>query len=47
MITPYLRRGTAAGLLAGLFGLVVGEPLLDIAVALDGSAHAHDGSGVI
>ncbi len=46
MVTAYLRRGMAAGLLAGLlaglFAFVVGEPVLDRAVALEeASAGAH------
>lgn len=42
MITPYLRRGMAAGLLAGLlagiFAFFVGEPFVDQAIHLEGSA---------
>ncbi len=44
MIWVYLRRGLLAGLfagfLAGLFGFVVGEPILDRAIALEERAHA-------
>lgn len=47
MIATYLRRGMAAGLLAGLlaglFAFLVGEPLLDRAIALEESPVAHDG----
>lgn len=47
MVSAYLRRGMAAGLLAGLlaglFAFLVGEPILDRAIALEGSAHAHEG----
>ena len=46
MVSAYLRRGMAAGLLvgllAGLFAFVVGEPVLDKAIALEeasGGAH--------
>ena len=39
MVSAYLRRGMAAGLLvgllAGLFAFVVGEPILDKAIALE------------
>ena len=60
MIALYLRRGLAAGLLAGLlagvFAFFVGEPLLDRAIALEGTAphghgartaagHSHGGGG--
>ena len=49
MVSAYLRRGMAAGLLAGLlaglFAFLVGEPILDRAIALEGSAHAHEGGG--
>jgi hypothetical protein len=46
MVSAYLRRGMAAGLLAGLlaglFAFVVGEPVLDRAIALEeASAGAH------
>ena len=45
MVAQYLRRGLAAGLLAGLlagaFAFFVGEPLLDRAIGLEDSAHAH------
>ena len=46
MVSAYLRRGMAAGLLAGLlagiFAFVVGEPVLDKAIALEeASAEAH------
>lgn len=50
MISPYLRRGMAAGLMAGLlagiFAFFVGEPLLDRAVAMEGSATRAEHSGV-
>src|SRR5215210_827910 len=43
MIASYLRRGVAAcllaGLLAGLFAFVTGEPLLDQAIGLEESNH--------
>lgn len=46
MVSDYLRRGMAAGLLAGLFAglfaFLVGEPILDRAIALEeapGGAH--------
>ena len=47
MVSAYLRRGMAAGLLvgllAGLFAFVVGEPVLDKAIALEeASEGAHD-----
>jgi hypothetical protein len=49
VVSAYLRRGMAAGLLAGLlaglFAFLVGEPILDRAIALEGSAHAHEGGG--
>ena len=49
MVSAYLRRGMAAGLLAGLlaglFAFLVGEPILDRAIALEGSAHTHEGGG--
>ncbi len=49
MVSAYLRRGMAAGLLAGLlaglFAFLVGEPILDQAIALEGSSHAHEGGG--
>ena len=45
MVSAYLRRGMAAGLLvgllAGLFAFVVGEPVLDKAIALE---EASDGA---
>lgn len=46
MVSAYLRRGMAAGLLAGLlaglFAFLVGEPILDRAIALEeASAGAH------
>jgi hypothetical protein len=46
MVLAYLRRGMAAGLLAGLlaglFAFLVGEPILDRAIALEeASAGAH------
>jgi Probable cobalt transporter subunit (CbtA) len=45
MVSAYLRRGMAAGLLAGLvaglFAFLIGEPILDRAIALEESAHAH------
>jgi hypothetical protein len=49
VVSAYLRRGMAAGLLAGLlaglFAFLVGEPILDRAIALEESAqvHAHGG----
>ena len=47
MISAYLRRGMAAGLLvgllAGLFAFGVGEPLLDRAIALEVAAHHDEG----
>ena len=48
MVSAYLRRGMAAGLLvgllAGLFAFVVGEPVLDKAIALEeASEGAHHG----
>jgi predicted cobalt transporter CbtA len=49
VVSAYLRRGLAAGLLAGLlaglFAFVVGEPILDRAIALEEAAHheeSHD-----
>jgi hypothetical protein len=49
VVSAYLRRGMAAGLLAGLlaglFAFFVGEPTLDRAIALEESAHAHEGGG--
>ena len=43
MVSAYLRRGMAAGLLvgllAGLFAFFVGEPILDRAIALEEAAH--------
>jgi hypothetical protein len=49
VVSAYLRRGMAAGLLAGLlaglFAFLVGEPVLDRAIALEGSAHAPEGGG--
>jgi hypothetical protein len=51
VVSAYLRRGMAAGLLAGLlaslFAFLVGEPILDRAIALEESAqvHAHEGGG--
>jgi hypothetical protein len=43
VIASYLRRGVAAGLLAGfpagLFAFVTGEPLLDQAIGLEESDH--------
>ena len=50
MVSAYLRRGMAAGLLAGLlaglFAFLVGEPILDRAIALEESArvYAHEGN---
>src|SRR5215208_6753159 len=35
VVSAYLRRGMAAGLLAGLFAFFVGEPILDRAIALE------------
>jgi hypothetical protein len=35
VVSAYLRRGMAAGLLAGLFAFLVGEPVLDRAIALE------------
>jgi hypothetical protein len=48
VVSAYLRRGMAAGLLAGLlagvFAFVVGEPLLDRAIALEeATAHHEEG----
>jgi hypothetical protein len=40
-----MAAGLLAGLLAGLFAFFVGEPVLDRAIALEGSAHAHEGGG--
>ncbi len=49
MVSAYLRRGMAAGLLAGLlaglFAFLVGEPILDRAIALEESAHVHAHGG--
>jgi hypothetical protein len=55
VIATYLRRGLAAGLLAGMFAF--GEPRLDRAVVLeekadsvrahDGAAPQHEGSGMM
>jgi predicted cobalt transporter CbtA len=49
VVSAYLRRGMAAGLLAGLlaglFAFFVGEPVLDRAIALEQSAHAHEDGG--
>jgi hypothetical protein len=43
VVSAYLRRGMAAGLLvgllAGLFAFFVGEPILDRAIALEEAAH--------
>lgn len=48
MFSTYLRRGMAAGLLAGLlagiFGLFVGEPLLDRAIGLEKAGNEHQAS---
>ncbi len=50
MVSAYLRRGMAAGLLAGLlaglFAFVVGEPVLDRAIALEAATAEthHEGS---
>jgi predicted cobalt transporter CbtA len=45
VVSAYLRRGMAAGLLAGLlaglFAFLVGEPILDRAIALEQSTHVH------
>jgi hypothetical protein len=45
VVSAYLRRGMAAGLLAGLlaglFAFLVGEPILDRAIALEASSGAH------
>ena len=47
MVSAYLRRGMAAGLLAGLlaglFAFLVGEPMLDRAIALEEAAHHEEG----
>lgn len=47
MISAYLRRGMAAGLLvglvAGVFAFFVGEPILDRAIALEEAAHHEEG----
>jgi hypothetical protein len=47
VVSAYLRRGMAAGLLvgllAGLFAFGVGEPLLDRAIALEEAAHHDEG----
>jgi len=40
-----MAAGLLAGLLAGLFAFFVGEPTLDRAIALEESAHAHEGGG--
>jgi len=51
VVSAYLRRGMTAGLLAGLlaglFAFLLGEPILDRAIALEESAqmHAHEGAG--
>src|SRR5829696_4456337 len=51
VVSAYLRRGMAAGLLAGLlaglFAFLIGEPILDRAIALEESTqmHAHEGAG--
>jgi hypothetical protein len=49
VVSAYLRRGMAAGLLAGLlaglFAFLVGEPILERAIALEESSHAHEGGG--
>jgi len=49
VVSAYLRRGMAAGLLAGLlaglFAFLVGEPILDRAIALEESAHVHAHGG--
>ena len=46
MASTYLRRGLAAGLLAGLlaglFAYLVGEPLLDRAIAFEEASAGHD-----
>src|SRR5918995_5244959 len=40
-----MAAGLLAGLLAGLFAFLVGEPILDRAIALEESAHTHEGGG--
>jgi hypothetical protein len=40
-----MAAGLLVGLLAGLFAFLVGEPILERAIALEGSAHAHQGGG--
>jgi predicted cobalt transporter CbtA len=44
VVSAYLRRGMAAGLLAGLlaglFAFVVGEPVLDKAIAVEQASHS-------
>ncbi|PJE94082.1 hypothetical protein CUT44_27625 [Streptomyces carminius] len=51
-VLPLLRRGLAAGgpagLAAGLFSLLLAEPLMDRAIAQEAErhAHAHDATGV-
>ena len=46
MVSTYLRRGLAAGLLAGLlaglFAYLVGEPLLDRAIAFEEASAGHE-----
>ena len=46
MVSTYLRRGMAAGLLAGLlaglFAYLVGEPLLDRAIAFEEASAGHE-----
>ncbi len=43
MIAPYLRRGLATGLLAGLFAFFFGEPSLEGAIQLEEAAGGQGG----